>query len=343
MKKEENIAKNKGSQCNCCLINSGSGKNIVEKTMRMKKEENIAKNEESQCYIMDVELGEDTVEKVMRDEESWTDHYCEEDTYEEDIVMKEVDYHTMDEKRNVAPSGESQLDSCMLVVEENVAGNEKSESATLIEDENQETGELNLSSKKKESGYFEDNHEKMDNIIENYTKQYGGEILSIGCSVSTESNELIIDEEAGLLDQENSEQDFTSSCSTETMKNLDDDSEKSVFVADDLDIMETIEIGETNEDDLMQIQYEQWDPLSNIKEEIYIDRGNNVIFNQSIKKRFSSLIKINGMNEIKMNEYNNIFNIRGDQHCMSHDIQRWRDFNRSQIRLNAVDTKLQAS
>lgn len=249
-------------------MNAKSERNLAEKTM--KREESIAKNEDTQCNccIMDVELAEDTVEEAMRDEESWTDHYCEEDTYEEDIVMKEVDYY-MDEKQYVAQS------------EENVARNEKSEDAVLNEDENQDTCELNSSQKKKESGYFEDNQEKIENIIENYVKQYG-EILSIGCSVSTESNELIIDEEAGLLDQESSEQDFTSSCSTETVnRNLDDEySKKSVFVIDDLDIMETIEIGETVEDDSMQIQCEQRDPLSNTSEAIYINRGNNVIFNK---------------------------------------------------------------
>lgn len=235
--------------------------------------------------IVKIELEEDIVEEAMRDEECWTNIYSKKRgvrrrLFEEDI-MKEVDY-TMDEKQDVAQSEESQFDLCMLVIEENLARNEKFENV-ILDDKNQETGELNLSPQKKESGYCEDNNEKIDNIIENCVKQYGSQILSIGCSVSTESNELIIDEEADLLDNENNEQDFDSSCSTETADENDECFENRIFMADEIDIMGTIEIGESPEDDLMQIQHEQLDPLSNANEDMYINRGNNIVFNQSIK------------------------------------------------------------
>lgn len=216
----------------------------------------------------------------MKNKECWINLYSKKKVrrrlFEEDPMMKELNYYTGG-KKDVAQSKKSQLD--VLVAEENVARSKKSENI-ISDDENQETCELDLSPKKKESGYCEDNQEKIDNIIENCVKQYGSQILSIGCSVSTESNELIIDEEADLLDDENDEQDFASSCSCSTVtvdesldENFNDEySENIVFFADDLDIMRTIEIGEPPEDDLVQIQHEQRHPLSDISEEMCINQ-----------------------------------------------------------------------
>ncbi|KAL6436682.1 hypothetical protein ACFW04_004850 [Cataglyphis niger] len=163
-----------------------------------------------------------------------------------------------------------------MVVEENDVKSEKSEDVIMLsEDENGTTCESDSNQSKKESGYFEDNSEKttIGDIIEAYTKQYGSAVLSIGCSISTESNGLIIDEEAGLSDQEDTElQDAsTSFCLTEHS-----------YVTDDLDVRGTIEVEiETSEfvetesvqiqcefnDESMQIQCEsnnETDPLGNI-------------------------------------------------------------------------------
>lgn len=220
------------------------------------------------------------MERTTRDEESWIDHHWAIiiGYNEENIAMNEDDYCTIDEKRDVAKSGESEIDPCAMIVEENVVRSEKSEDATLDE-ENRVTCEFGLSpTKKKESGYFEDNRkEKLNTIIEKYANQYGSAVLSIGCSVSTESNELIIDEEAASLsDQEDSEQDFSASfCSTEALATINNHDNKSfvrdsaifadirvsveiennrknsIVFTDDLEVMETIEVTtETVEDDL---------------------------------------------------------------------------------------------
>lgn len=166
-----------------------------------------------------------------------------------------------------------------MVVEENDVKTEKSEDVIMLSvDENRTTCESELSPSKKESGYFEDNSEKttIGDIIETYAKQYGSAILSIGCSISTESNGLIIDEEAGLSDQEDIElQDAsTSFCLTEHSN-----------VTDNLDVRGTIEVeietSEFVEAESMQIQCEsnnETDALGNIDDRNTYDIGKNVIF-----------------------------------------------------------------
>lgn len=250
-----------------------------------------------------------------------------------------------------------------MVTEENDVRRErreKSEDSVIIlnEDENRTICESDLSPSKKESGYFEDNSEKtIDDVIEKYAKQYGGAILSIGCSISTESNGLVIDEEAGLLDQEDTELQgaSTSFCLTEHSN-----------VTDELDVRGTIEVeietSEFVEDESMQIQCEfnaesmqiqcefndesmqiqcesndETDPLGNIDDENTYDIGKNVIFNRSIKKSHFFLISrarfflVNQEETLKMNKYLLVIFLifaAANIATLSHDIEQWRDFNR---------------
>lgn len=173
----------------------------------------------------------------------------------EDVAMNEVECYTTDENEEIANNEECEV---LYTMEDDDIIVGESEDA-VPEEESHGTSEVSLNpTKKKESGYFEDNRkEKLDNLIERYTEQYGGAVLSIGCSLSTESDELIIDEEAGsaLSDLEDSERSFSvlSSCSTETAPEATHYSDEisardsaiftdSIIFADDLEIMQEIEI-----------------------------------------------------------------------------------------------------